>query len=737
MKKELLSPAGNFESLKAAIHNGCDAVYISGQNYGARKFANNFTLEELKEAIDYAHLYGVKVYITINTLIYENEIKDFLEYVKLVHEYGVDAVIMQDIGMIDLVHKTYPNLEIHASTQTHCHNQETINFLESLGVKRVVLARELSLNEINNIKTNLEKEAFIHGAICISYSGECLASSMILNRSGNRGECAGICRLPFELYEDNEKIKTEGNYLLSAKELSSINNLKQILDSDIKSLKIEGRMKSPEYVGYVTRIYRKLIDLYYQNKEMVLTEEEIKNLYLLYNREFTKGFINNEYKKDIVNIKTPNHQGIPLGQVLSVNKKIKILLEEPLTQNDGIRFSNNKGMIANFIYNEKGLLIKEAKKGSIIYLDNKVDLKECKKVLKTSSIKLEEELKNYQEKKLKIEFNVLAKFNKELEIEIKYKNINIKEKSIIVEESKNNPTTKEVVIEKLSKINNTPFTIEKINFDIDDNIFIPIKEINNIKRILIEKLIKEIIETKEIKIINQEEIENKQEITNRYSFLVRNEEQIKTLINKDVDIYIENYLLYKKYKQKNVYYRTPRVNNNHIDLNNENILCTELGAVNKYNKNNNLITDIYLNIINSKSINILKNKNIKKIGLSPEIKEEDLEKINKKLQSNLELLIYGKIELMIMKYCLLNKLINKSNKCNVCINKKSYKLKDRNGEYYNIINNNCITTLLHYKNINLIDNISKYQKLGITNFRIDLFDETEKDINKILKKLSI
>ena len=332
---------------------------------------------------------------------------------------------------------------------------------------------------------------------------------------------------------------------------------------------------------------------------------------------------------------------------------------------------------------------------------------------------------------------MLAKLNKELEIEIKYKNINIKEKSIIVEESRNNPTTKEVVIEKLSKINNTPFTIEKISFDIDDNIFIPIKEINNIKRILIEKLIKEIIKTKEIKIINQEEIENKQEITNRYSFLVRNEEQIKTLINKDVDIYIENYLLYKKYKQKNVYYRTPRVNNNHIDLNNENILCTELGAVNKYNKNNNLITDIYLNIINSKSINILKNKNIKKIGLSPEIKEEDLEKINKNLQSNLELLIYGKIELMIMKYCLLNKLINKSNKCNVCINKKSYKLKDRNGEYYNIINNNCITTLLHYKNINLIDNISKYQKLGITNFRIDLFDEKENDIKKILKQLSI
>ena len=392
MKKELLSPAGNFESLKAAIHNGCDAVYISGQNYGARKFANNFTLEELKEAIDYAHLYDVKVYITINTLIYESEINNFLDYVKTIHKYGVDAVIMQDIGMIDLVHKIYPDLEIHASTQTHCHNQETINFLESLGVKRIVLARELSLNEINNIKTNLEKEVFIHGAICISYSGECLASSMILNRSGNRGECAGICRLPFELYENNKKVKTEGKYLLSAKELSSINNLKQILDSDIKSLKIEGRMKSPEYVGYVTKIYRKLIDLYYEDKEMIITEDELKKLYLLYNREFTKGFINNEDKKDIVNIKNPNHQGIPLGQVLSINKKIKIKLEEELTQNDGIRFSNNKGMMVNFIYNDKGLLIKEAKKGEIIYLDNKINLNECGKVSKTSSIKLEEEI---------------------------------------------------------------------------------------------------------------------------------------------------------------------------------------------------------------------------------------------------------------------------------------------------------------------------------------------------------
>ena len=737
MKKvELLSPAGNIESLKAAIHNGCDAVYISGKNYGARKFADNFTLEEIKEAINYAHIYDVKVYLTVNTLIYEKEIKELLNYVKEVHKYGIDALIMQDIGMIKLVKQTFPNLEIHASTQCHNHNQEGIKFLEDLGVERVVLARELSLDEIKNIKTKIEKEVFIHGAICISYSGECLASSMILNRSANRGECAGICRLPFELYENKNKIKTEGNYLLSAKELISIDYIKEILDTDIKSLKIEGRMKSPEYVGYVTKIYRKLIDAYYNKQELKITEEEYKNLLLLYNREFTKGFINNEEKKEIVNIKTPNHQGILLGEVLEIKNKIKIKLYEDLIQNDGIRFSNNKGMVANFIYNTKGLLIKEAKKGEIIYLDNKVELKEKGQVLKTTSVKLENELKNYQEKKMKVDFIIKAKLNQELEITIKHKDITITKKTIILEQAKNNPTTKEEIIEKLSKLNNTPFIINKIDFDIDNNIFIPIKEINNIRRILIEKLILEKTKPKEIKIEKIKQEEKEQKITNRYSFLTRTEEQIKTLINKDVDIYIEDYLLYKKYKNKNTYYRTKRVNNNLLKLENENILASELGAIEKYSKNNNITSDIYLNIINSKSINLLKEKNIKKIGISPEIKEEDLKEISK-TKSNLEILIYGKIELMIMKYCVLNKLINKDKKCNICSNNKIYRLKDRNNEYYDIIQNNCLTTILNYKNINQIDEIDKYKKYKITNFRIDLFNEKEEDLNKILKQLNI
>lgn len=740
MKKvELLSPAGNMKCLKYAIANGADAVYISGKNFGARKYAENFTKEEIKEAIKYAHIYQVKIYITINTLIEESEKEDFINYVKYIHENNVDAVIMQDIGMIKLIHEIFPNLEIHASTQTHCHNEETIKFLKSLGVNRVVLAREMTIDQIKSIKTDIEKEVFIHGALCVSYSGQCLASSMILNRSGNKGECAGICRLPFDLYKGNEKLTKEKKYLLSLKELNTTEYIKQILSTDIKSLKIEGRMKSPEYVGYITKIYRNLIDK--ENKQLTETEQE--NIYKLYNREFTKGYLNNETNQNISNIKSPSHQGITIGKVIDIkNNKIKIKLIKELNQNDGIKFTEDKGMIANFIYNEKNLLINQGKKDQIIYLDNKIGLTKKTSVQKTTDIKLIKEINNIEEKHQDISFNVKAKLNEKLKVEIKYKNINISKETNTINKAINKPTTKEEIKEKLNKTNNTPFKVKEITINMDNNIFIPLKEINNIKRELINALIEKLTTPKPIIIKKAKEEKVNQKLTKSINFLVRNEEQLKTLLTKNVNIYTEDYLLYKKYKNNNIYYKTPRVNNNYINLSNENILCSELGAINKYKDNNNIISDIYLNIKNINSINLLIKNNVNKIGLSTELEEKDIEIIMNEYKKsnktpNLEILIYGKIELMIMKYCPINKLLNENNKtCNLC-KQNNYYLEDRNKEKYQLIHKNCLTTLMNYKNINLIKNIKKYQELNINNFRIDLLNETKEEIENILKEINI
>jgi len=240
MKKELLSPVGSMEALYQAVHNGADAVYLAGKKFGARMYADNFTEEELINAINYCHLYGVKIYITANTVIFDNEVENFINYIEFLYVNGVDAIIMQDIGMISLVKEKFPELEVHASTQVHNYNEEGIKLLKNLGISRVVLARELSLDEVKNIDVDIEKEIFIHGALCVCFSGCCLFSSMNSNRSGNRGECVASCRLPYKLFKNDKIVKTNGNYLLSMKELNTSNYLKDILDSDVVSLKIEG-----------------------------------------------------------------------------------------------------------------------------------------------------------------------------------------------------------------------------------------------------------------------------------------------------------------------------------------------------------------------------------------------------------------------------------------------------------------------------------------------------------------
>ena len=274
---ELLSPVGNMECLFAAINANCDAVYLSGINFGARSFAGNFTNEELVFAINTCHLYGVKVYVTVNTLIYDIEVERFMNYIDFLYRNNVDAVIMQDMGMIDLVRKTYPNLDIHVSTQAHIHNLEGVKLCEKLGVKRVVLARETPIELIKYIKenTNIEIEIFIHGALCMSYSGECLMSALIGNRSGNRGTCAQICRQPYDLEIDG-KIVNKDKYLLSTKDLNTLNYLGELLEIGVDSLKIEGRMKSKEYVYLVTHLYRKAITNYNKFKETKITDSDIK-----------------------------------------------------------------------------------------------------------------------------------------------------------------------------------------------------------------------------------------------------------------------------------------------------------------------------------------------------------------------------------------------------------------------------------------------------------------------------
>ncbi len=506
---ELLCPAGNKESLIAAINSGANAVYLSGKKFGARAFAANFSNEELKEAIRIGKVYGVKIYVTMNTLVKENEIEEFLEQVEFLYSNGVDAILMQDFGMICLCLKKYPNLEIHASTQAHNSSLQGIDFLYKLGVKRVVLPREMSLDEIKIIKTPIEKEVFIHGALCVSYSGRCLMSQVLGGRSGNRGECAGCCRFKWKLYKSDKLLK-EG-YLLSMKELNLSEDILR-LTPYVDSLKIEGRMKSPTYVSFITSYYRKILD------GEKIADIDRENLQSLFYRGYTKGHLLNN--KDLVNTKSPNHIGLPIGKVIDVtDSKITILLDKELAQEDGIRFlESGKGLIVNYLYDMKDRLISKGSPKQKIILDNKVGLTSLDTVSLTTNHKLITKFDNIT-KKVDIAIKVIAKINEPLEISFIKDNIIVREKGNIVERAKSAIVTKERIISQVKRLGNTPFNCHEIDVLLDDDIFIPMGEINVLRRTLTERLIgKLMMNFKEpvIKDINLDYINSKDIDINNY-----------------------------------------------------------------------------------------------------------------------------------------------------------------------------------------------------------------------------
>ncbi len=720
--KELLSPAGNMECLKAAVLNGADAVYLGGKSFGARAYAGNFSDEEMIEAVRYAHLYGVKIYVTVNTIIYNNEVHELMEYIKYLYSIGVDALIMQDIGMISLVRRVFPNMEIHASTQCHNHNNDGIRLLKELGVTRIVLDREMSLEEIENIDVDIEKEVFIHGALCNCYSGCCLFSFMNGGRSGNRGECTQSCRLPYKLIKNGEYVNSDSKYLLSTKELNTSYDFDKLMSSDIVSFKIEGRMKSPSYVGYVTRVYRRLMDNY--GSKVLKSEED--NLKILFNRDFTSGYL---FKDKVMNIESSNHKGLEIGKVIDVNdKKIKVKLYSDLYQEDGIRLKYcNKGMMANFIYNEKGLLISKATKGDVIYLDNRVGLKDRDILVKTSSNYLDKEIITSSIKKILINIDIKL-IDEFLDITFTDNMNNIVSDKIKVEPPVKRGTTNEEIKEKITKLGNTPFVCNNINIDIDGDIFVNMKDINNIRRLLCDKLITTRSNTKRDIIINKYSLDyNKEDDYNtEISILARNKEQVQAGIDMNIDrIYVDSEL-YDIYKDNDkIYLRLERVNNNY-NYDSKNILATEIGAIYKY-RDSNLISDYYLNVVNNYSIKFLLDNGVKRVTLSPEVNYNYLDDY---ILDKVELIIYGTIENMITKSCPIKEL-------GICPCKKEdiYYLEDINKNRYRVFHNNCLTHIMHYKKINYIDNISYYKNLGIRSYRLELLDESYEEVIRLINEI--
>ena len=711
MKKiELLAPAGNMEALKAAIQAGCDAVYIGGNHFGARAFSKNFSNEEMVEAINYAHLYGVKVYVTVNTLVYDDEVNAFLEYIEFIHRNNIDAVLIQDLGMFDLLRKTFPNLELHASTQMHIHNLDGVKLMESLGMKRIVLARETSKDDIKEIikNTKAEIEVFVHGALCISYSGQCLMSSLIGGRSGNRGTCAGSCRLKYDVIDSTNKKLNKNNYPISTKDLNSLEYIGELIDMGVSSLKIEGRMKSKEYVYKVVSIYRKAIDSYYKYGKVTIDKDDMLELRKIFNRNYTKGFLNNVDNDDIINDFRPNHQGVQIGKIIDYHNGIaKIKLSDTITIGSGLRVithNDDVGIVVNNFYvNNK--LVKQAYAGDTISIkvNKEVDVNDKVVITLDNAINNKiDKLIDDNLRKVTIDGKFIAKYNKPCELRLFDGKNEVVVKGNNVNKAVNNPTSNDDIISKLNKLGDTVYKYNNLEIDSDDNIFIPLKEINELRRKAINEL-------------NNKRLYKYEFMKEKYDIDIPDfkQERLLTCLVSNKDTYNKldkkyDYV-YAEFDCDNLVRKLPRVINKYPEYNNE-VMVGEVGGLNKYKECD---TDFSLNVVNSYTVAFLHSLGVKRITLSYELNDMQIERLindykkRYRKHPNLELIVSAYEEVMISKFSL-----------NKYYKQDGIYLRDMFGNKFRVKEKNHLMYIYNYKKRDIYD--TKYYEMGINSLRINL-----------------
>lgn len=758
MKKvELLAPVGNYEAFLAAVQNGADAVYLGGMQFGARAFASNFDEEKLVEVFHYAHIRNVRVHVTVNTVIFDEELESAKKFIDFLNNNGCDGVIVQDIGLMDWIRRTYPSLPVHVSTQVNVHNCHQLKFFEAMGVKRIVLARETSLDDIKIMKsmTSIELETFVHGALCVSYSGNCLMSSMIGKRSGNRGRCAQPCRMEYRLLIENEVMR-EAAYLLSPKDLMTLEDLDQLIDAGIDSFKIEGRMKSSEYVALVVSKYRKAIDSYYERRQLDIEDQDIYELYKVFNREFTRGYLFNEIDSNIVNSYRPNHMGVEIGKIVkSPSSKIAIELVDAVAQGDGLRILTDQedfGILLNRIY-LNGRLVNSAQEGDIIEVDFNKYPPFGSKVIKSSDVLLNKKLNKVLEIEnialpLFMHFSATKGSNATLTINDPDENYVQVHSLSLMEKALQTPTSLERVQEQLSKLGNTPFTLKNLKIVMDEDINIPISTLNQLRRDGIEAL----IGVKKNKAIRNE----KPYLLQKVPFLAKvepsilsakvetedqliacMEQKIPRIIYQDIDTYDE---MVKKYPAQTLICGCPRVYQKIKSIKPmEKISCNEWGYLYQ-NQENEKMSDVYMNVTNIETIKLLHDLNVQFVALSLELNKMQISEIVEHYYHqynsypSLEVVVYGRADLMISKYCPIQKGLQGNHKhCGLCSSKQFY-LQDRMDYKFPIVgDSHCMVRILNSVKLSLLEEVEDLMTRKIHSLRLDFTIESKEETLAVIQ----
>ena len=793
-KVELLAPVGDWNCLKAAVQNGADAVYFGVEQFNARMYAANFNVEDMKQVIEYCKLRNVKTNLTLNTLLENCEFDNAVDLAKEAYKTGVDAIIVQDLGLAKYLIDNIPGLPIHASTQMTVHNLQGVLKLEKLGFDRVVLSRELSCEEIEYICKNckVEIETFIHGALCICYSGQCLFSSVVGGRSGNRGKCAGPCRLPYELISENaethERKSIDKGYLLSTKDLCGIAYLPRLVQAGVKCFKIEGRMKSPEYVATVTRIYRKYIDMVLNNYDFIIDEKDINDLMQVFNRGgFSDGHLDSKHNRNLIFPEKPSNMGIYLGTIKKYNSNkghITLQLEEDLELGDSISVSNeaSKYLVSELMI--KNVNQKKVSANTEVTIGRmKGNIKVGDKVYRISSKALSDFAKasydNCENKKIPLNCAVTIKKNTPISMEIStnkntcynelYSSIYVKEISNMIPiDALKTPISVERVVKQISKTTNTPFSFENITVLLDDGLYVPsISTLNELRRTALEKVEQEIlsrakktlldlskkskesitytpnVKNPEISVLfRQLELDfdytklDKEKITNIYVSL---ELFISKKYSKIISYFSDNYNLYIyvpsiiKTNYKNIALST--IEQAVMIYNIKGFIVSNIGdfeLLKKYSKDYEFIGNYTLNVFNNNTMEEYRKLGLSRITLSRELNQELIKEMLANANINTEMIVYGNLPLMASSYCFLGE----TNKCypdcgTNCKKNNKYYLKDRLGFNFRVVPNSIetVTLICNSKTLSV-----STKDLPVNFVRLDILDESTNEINEAVDK---
>ncbi|WP_425388495.1 DUF3656 domain-containing U32 family peptidase [Bacillus solimangrovi] len=782
---ELLAPAGNWECLRAAVANGADAVYFGVDKYNARVRAKNFQMDELPDIMAYLHKYGVRGYVTFNILVFENELDEARVLIEACMDAGVDALIVQDMGIVQLIREISPDFPIHGSTQMTVTSPEAVEFLKPHDLSVVVLGRENNEKHIKKIaeKSNVPLEVFVHGALCVSYSGQCLTSEMWGGRSANRGECAQACRLPYDLEVDGE-VKEMGDisYVLSPKDLAALEIVPELIEAGVYSFKIEGRLKSPEYVANVVSKYRKAIDEYFMDSGYSPSTEEIRELQQSFSRGFTYGFLKGTNNKELLDGTYPKSRGVYLGTVKKVLKDaILCEIEAPLKRGDGIVFDAGRpdqkeegGRVYDL--RKKGNKVDgEVSGGKIEIVLGRHDVNLTKvhigdKIWKTSDQELNNRLrKTYEVEQAHHLFPLQVHVSGEVGQLLTSKwtdatngNIVTVQSSKELEQAMKRPLTLQYLGEQFGRLGGTLFELDTIESDLNGEVIVPVKELNRIRREAVEQLLELRQQprqyTKNAVDTNRSEVKQIEPITQPNLIpLCRSMEQIEAACKTDITWIYADFEFTTDYPQavekahqygKQIALATPRIHmpgengilNGMLKSNPDAILVRSLGAVQYFttkNLNIPLIGDFSLNIANHRAVDLFLERGLKRVTPSYDLNIQQVVDMLEVAQSDkIEMVIHQHLPMFHTEHCVYCTFLSEGTDYTNCgrpCEEHRVSLQDRIGMSHPVrVDIGCRNTVYNAIEQSGAEYITNFKELGVQNYRIEFLEESGEKVEEVI-----